>query len=261
MDRACRGPRLLRVNSHLGCGLVWRCRLGQFEQAEAELLKHAGIVDRCWTSWREFGRAARRPNLPRGEQVCLEWEGPTQALPRRFVQRLILRQPSVVSFGLRRIFYALGLGVGASSRRAILDAAIFQFAATPRIAKMISGKSDMVSRNDSASDRMPAPAAMSRAMLRRSVVSRDSRSTAGTIITSPCPRAATSFLSRGRSAVVRRTYASSRKQRRTLHHWRTSTTHSLRYSEGKVSNWGSVASLAGIKLMHMIRKASAVGER
>jgi hypothetical protein len=34
------------------------------------------------------------------------------------------------------------------------------FAATPRIAKMISAKSDVVSRNGSASDRIPAPGAL-----------------------------------------------------------------------------------------------------
>src|SRR5580700_2334625 len=60
------------------------------------------------------------------------------------------------------------------------------FAATPRIAKMISAKSDVVSRNGSASERIPAPArCMSRAITRRSVVSRDRRSTAGVMTTSP----------------------------------------------------------------------------
>src|ERR1700730_3091913 len=70
------------------------------------------------------------------------------------------------------------------------------FAATPRIAKTISAKSEVVSRNGSASERMPAPAfCISRAMIRRSVVSRDRRSTAGMITRSPCARAAISFRS------------------------------------------------------------------
>jgi Helix-turn-helix domain of resolvase len=58
------------------------------------------------------------------------------------------------------------------------------FAATPRMAKMISAESDVVSRNGSASDRIPAPArCMSRAITRRSVVSRERRSTAGVMTT------------------------------------------------------------------------------
>ena len=64
--------------------------------------------------------------------------------------------------------------LGAAPRRAFENAAAFD-AATPRIAKTISAKSD-VSRNGSASDRMPAPArCISRAITRRSVVSRDKR--------------------------------------------------------------------------------------
>jgi hypothetical protein len=77
------------------------------------------------------------------------------------------------------------------------------FTATPRIAKMISAKSDVVSRNGSASDRIPAQArCMSRAMTSKSVVSRDSRSTAGLITTSPGARAFISLASCGRSAAV-----------------------------------------------------------
>ena len=54
------------------------------------------------------------------------------------------------------------------------------FAATPRMAKIISAKSDVVSRNGSASELIPAPArCMSRAITRRSVVPRDRRSTGG----------------------------------------------------------------------------------
>ncbi len=50
------------------------------------------------------------------------------------------------------------------------------------MAKTTSAKSDVVSRNGSASDRMPAPArCVSRAITSKSVVSRDSRSTAGVI--------------------------------------------------------------------------------
>jgi hypothetical protein len=51
---------------------------------------------------------------------------------------------------------------------------------------MISAKSDVVSRNGSASERIPAPArCISRAITRRSVVSRERRSTAGVMTTSP----------------------------------------------------------------------------
>ena len=64
--------------------------------------------------------------------------------------------------------------LGAAPRRAFENAAAFD-AATPRIAKTISAKSD-VSRNGAASDRMPAPArCISRAITRRSVVSRYKR--------------------------------------------------------------------------------------
>jgi hypothetical protein len=59
-------------------------------------------------------------------------------------------------------------------------------AATPRIAKVISAKTEVVSRNGSASDRIPAPAhCMSRAITNKSVVSRERRSTAGVMTTSP----------------------------------------------------------------------------
>ena len=76
------------------------------------------------------------------------------------------------------------------------------FAATPRMAKTISAKSDVVSRNGSASERIPAPArCMSRAITRRSVVSRDRRSTAGVITTSP---GASSFISCGKLRPVGR---------------------------------------------------------
>ena len=54
------------------------------------------------------------------------------------------------------------------------------FAATPRIAKTISAKSEVVSRYGSARERLPAPArCISRAITSKSVVSRDSGSTAG----------------------------------------------------------------------------------
>ena len=57
------------------------------------------------------------------------------------------------------------------------------FAATPRIAKTIAAESGVVSRNGSASDRMPAPACcISRVITKRSVVSRERRSTAGIIL-------------------------------------------------------------------------------
>ena len=76
-------------------------------------------------------------------------------------------------------------------------------AATPSMANTSSAKSDLVSTTGSASDRKPAPArCMSRAITRRSVVSRDRRSTAGITTTSPRASLAMSFLSWGRSAVA-----------------------------------------------------------
>jgi hypothetical protein len=60
------------------------------------------------------------------------------------------------------------------------------FAATPSIARTSSAKSDVVSTTGSAIERKPAPAfCRSRAITSRSVVSRDRRSTAGIVTTSP----------------------------------------------------------------------------
>jgi len=71
------------------------------------------------------------------------------------------------------------------------------------MASTSSAKSDVVSTAGSASDRNPAPACcMSRAITRRSVVSRERRSTAGITTTSPGARAAISFSSWCRSAVA-----------------------------------------------------------
>ena len=54
-------------------------------------------------------------------------------------------------------------------------------------------------RKGSANDRMPAPArCISRAIIKRSVVSRERRSTAGVTTTSPAARRFISFLSCGR---------------------------------------------------------------
>ena len=67
-----------------------------------------------------------------------------------------------------------------AARGALHDAAALQLPATPRTPKTISAKSEVVSRYGSASDRIPPPArCTSRAITRRSVVSRDSRSRAG----------------------------------------------------------------------------------
>ena len=67
-----------------------------------------------------------------------------------------------------------------AARGALHDAAALQLPATPRTPKTISAKSEVVSRYGSASDRIPPPArCTSRAITRRSVVSRESRSRAG----------------------------------------------------------------------------------
>ena len=100
-------------------------------------------------------------------------------------------------------FDALGLGVGPTPRCALQNAAALQLGGTPRMAKTISAKSDVVSRYGSASERIPAPArCISRAITSKSVVSRDRRSTAGVITTSPGASFFISLPSSGRSAVV-----------------------------------------------------------
>jgi hypothetical protein len=97
----------------------------------------------------------------------------------------------------------LFLGIGPASRGALQDAAAFELRRDAKDRKNDLAKSEVVSRNGSASDRIPAPArCISRAITRRSVVSRDSRSTAGVITTSPGVRAFMSLASCGRSAVV-----------------------------------------------------------
>jgi len=87
-------------------------------------------------------------------------------------------------FRLTPEFDALRFRVGPAPCRAFLDAAMLKLRSDAKDGKTISAKSEVVSRNGSASDRMPAPArCISRAITRRSVVSRDKRSTAGMITT------------------------------------------------------------------------------
>jgi hypothetical protein len=105
------------------------------------------------------------------------------------------------------------------------------FAATPRMAKIISAKSEVVSRNGSASDRIPAPArCMSRAIIRRSVVSRERRSTAGVITTSPSASFFISARSCGRSAVVPVIFSRNTFSHPAAFNWRTCP----------VSSWAAV---------------------
>jgi hypothetical protein len=89
-------------------------------------------------------------------------------------------------------FDALGFGISPAARGRSKVRRRSSFAATPRMAKTISVKSEVVSRNGSASDRIPAPArCISRAITKRWVVSRERRSTAG-VITTSCHRGALS---------------------------------------------------------------------
>jgi hypothetical protein len=55
-------------------------------------------------------------------------------------------------------FDALGFGISPAARGRSKMRRRSSFAATPRMAKTISAKSEVVSRNGSASDRIPAPA-------------------------------------------------------------------------------------------------------
>ena len=129
--------------------------------------------------------------------------------------RLALRHPHPCFLLLMRCelrlapeFDATFLGLGSASCRPLEDAAAFELGRNPADCEDDPAKSDVVARNGSASDLMPAPArCISRAMTSRSVVSRDSRSTTGVITTSPGLRAAISFLSWGRATVVPVTFS------------------------------------------------------
>src|ERR1700730_11503265 len=102
--------------------------------------------------------------------------------------------------GLAAEFDALGFRIGPAPRRALGDASAFELR---RDAKHGENKPDVVSTTGSAIERRPAPArCMSRAITRRSVVSRESRSTAGVITTSPGASFLINLPSGGRSAVV-----------------------------------------------------------
>ncbi|SRR6266446_4718156 len=83
--------------------------------------------------------------------------------------------------GLAAEFDALGFRIGPAPRRALGDASAFELR---RDAKHGENKPDVVSTTGSAIERRPAPArCMSRAITRRSVVSRERRSTAGMMTT------------------------------------------------------------------------------
>jgi hypothetical protein len=101
-------------------------------------------------------------------------------------------------FRLAAEFDALGLSVCPAPRGALGERRRSSFAATPSIARTSSAKSDVVSTTGSAIERRPAPArCMSRAITRRSVASRERRSTAGVMTTSPGARAPNRFLNCG----------------------------------------------------------------
>jgi hypothetical protein len=77
-------------------------------------------------------------------------------------------------------FDALGFGVGSAARGALGNAPRSSFAAMPSMARTSSAKSEVISTTGSAIERRPAPArCMSRAIITKSVVSRERRSTAG----------------------------------------------------------------------------------
>ena len=105
--------------------------------------------------------------------------------------------------GLASEFDAFGFRIGPAPCRALGDAAAFEFRGNAKHGKDKLGEIARGIKHRLGNRPQARPArCMSRAMTRRSVVSRDRRSTAGIITTSPWARAAISFLSCGRSAVV-----------------------------------------------------------
>jgi hypothetical protein len=98
-------------------------------------------------------------------------------------------------------FDAVGFGVGPATRGELQNTAALQLRRHAKYGEDDLGK--VGCGVGSASERIPAPVrCMSRAITRRSVVSRERRSTAGVMTTSPGARAFISFPSCGRSAAV-----------------------------------------------------------